>query len=95
MHSSSSSGEGDAERKTSPTRANLGTLCPRSVSHRELGRGFYRAFDHGRPAGIHHHHPKLMSAIAVETVDHPSDPQIVAYARKYFNTADRMQPQTP
>jgi stalled ribosome rescue protein Dom34 len=45
---------------------------------------------------INHHYPKLMSAIvAVETVDHPSDAQIVAFARKYFNTADRMQPQTP
>jgi hypothetical protein len=31
----------------------------------------------------------------VETVDHPSDAQLVAYARKYFNVADRMQPQKP
>ena len=43
---------------------------------------------------IHHHHPKLMSAIVgVETVDHPSDGQLVAYARKYFNAKDLMQPQ--
>jgi stalled ribosome rescue protein Dom34 len=45
---------------------------------------------------IHHHDPKLMSSIvAVETVDHPSDAQIVAYARKYFDATDRMQPQKP
>jgi hypothetical protein len=44
----------------------------------------------------HIHDPKLMSAIvAVETVDHPSDAQIVAYARKYFDVTDRMQPQRP
>jgi hypothetical protein len=43
---------------------------------------------------IHHHHPKLMDAIAgVETIDHPSDAQLVAHARKYFKAADRMQPQ--
>ena len=37
-----------------------------------------------------------MSAIvAVETVDHPSDAQIVAYAKRYFKTADRMLPQKP
>jgi hypothetical protein len=43
---------------------------------------------------IHHHSPKLMSAIVgVETVDHPSDAQLVAYARKYFKATDRMQPQ--
>ena len=43
---------------------------------------------------IHHHHPKLMSAIVgVETVDHPSDGQRVAYARKYFKAKDLMQPQ--
>jgi hypothetical protein len=35
-----------------------------------------------------------MKAIAgVETVDHPSDGSLVAYARKYFNAFDRMQPQ--
>jgi stalled ribosome rescue protein Dom34 len=30
--------------------------------------------------------------IGVETVDHPSDAQLVAYARKYFVAADRMRP---
>jgi stalled ribosome rescue protein Dom34 len=42
---------------------------------------------------IHLHAPKLANAIAgVETVDHPSDAQLVAYARKYLMAADRMQP---
>jgi len=41
---------------------------------------------------IHHHDPRLMKIIVgVETVDHPSDAQLVAYARKYFKAADRMQ----
>ena len=45
---------------------------------------------------IQHHDPKLMKVIlGVETVDHPSDPQLVAYARKFFKAADRMQPQLP
>jgi stalled ribosome rescue protein Dom34 len=45
---------------------------------------------------IHRHEPNLMNAIAaVETVDHPSDASLVAYARKYFQAADRMRPQTP
>jgi stalled ribosome rescue protein Dom34 len=45
---------------------------------------------------IHQHDPKLMNAIAgVETVDHPSDAQLVAYARKYLKVTDRMQPQKP
>ena len=43
---------------------------------------------------IHHHEPRLMNiVVGVETVDHPSDGQLVAYARKYFRAADRMQPQ--
>jgi stalled ribosome rescue protein Dom34 len=43
---------------------------------------------------IHQHDPKMMKIIAgVETVDHPSDGALVAYARKYFKTADLMQPQ--
>jgi stalled ribosome rescue protein Dom34 len=34
---------------------------------------------------IHHHDPKLINSIAaVETVDHPSDGVLVAYARRYF-----------
>ena len=45
---------------------------------------------------IQHHDPKLMKLIlGVETVDHPSDPQLVAFARKFFRAADRMQPQLP
>jgi hypothetical protein len=44
---------------------------------------------------IHHHDPKLMDIIVgVETVDHPSDAQLVDFARKYFKAADRMLPQT-
>jgi len=30
--------------------------------------------------------------IGVESVDHPTDAQVVAYARKYFVAADRMRP---
>ena len=42
---------------------------------------------------IHLHAPKLTKAIAgVETVDHPSDAQLVAYARKYLTAAERMVP---
>jgi hypothetical protein len=38
---------------------------------------------------ISQHDPKLMKAIVgVETVDHPSDGQLVAYARHYFNAED-------
>lgn len=45
---------------------------------------------------IHRHEPNLMNAIAaVETVDHPSDAALVAYARRYFQAADRMRRQTP
>jgi hypothetical protein len=45
---------------------------------------------------IHQHDPKRMKVIAgVETVDHPSDAALVAYARKYFKAADRMLPQKP
>jgi hypothetical protein len=45
---------------------------------------------------IRHHDPRLMDIVlGVETVDHPSDPQLVAHARKYFGAADRMQPQLP
>lgn len=40
---------------------------------------------------IHHHDATLADhIIAVETVDHPTDRQIVAYARKYFTAADRL-----
>jgi stalled ribosome rescue protein Dom34 len=43
---------------------------------------------------ISQHDPKLMKIIVgVETVDHPSDAQLVAYARQYFRAEDRMLPQ--
>jgi hypothetical protein len=43
---------------------------------------------------IHHHDPQLIDIIAgVETVDHPSDAGLVAYAKRYFKSADRMTPQ--
>ena len=47
-------------------------------------------------AHIEKHDPKLMKIIlGVETVDHPTDNQLVAYARKYFKSADQMrQPST-
>jgi stalled ribosome rescue protein Dom34 len=45
---------------------------------------------------IDQHDHRLMKAIAgVETVDHPSDAQLVAYARHYLTGTDRMQPQQP
>lgn len=40
------------------------------------------------------HHPVKERIVGVETVDHPSDGQIVAFARKYFDRVDRMLPQT-
>ena len=43
---------------------------------------------------IHDHDPRLAKIIAgIETVDHPSDGQLVAFARKYFDSEDRMRPQ--
>jgi stalled ribosome rescue protein Dom34 len=40
---------------------------------------------------VHKHHPALEpNVIGVETVDHPTDGQLVAYARRYFHAADRM-----
>lgn len=45
---------------------------------------------------IDRHDPKLMAIIAgVETIDHPSDPQLVAFARHYFKAEDRMVPTHP
>lgn len=39
------------------------------------------------------HRPELAARIiGVETVDHPSDAQLVAYARQYFRASDRMRP---
>jgi stalled ribosome rescue protein Dom34 len=43
---------------------------------------------------IHQHAPKLMNVIVgVETVDHPRDAELIAYAKKYFKAADRLLPQ--
>ncbi len=38
------------------------------------------------------HDPALVQkVVGVETVDHPTDKQIVAYARLYYNAADKMR----
>jgi len=37
-----------------------------------------------------HHAQIAEKVLSAESVDHPSDPQILAYARKYFAKADRM-----
>lgn len=46
---------------------------------------------------MHHmqkHDPLLAKRVAaVETVDHPSDGQLIAHARKYFKSADKATPQ--
>jgi stalled ribosome rescue protein Dom34 len=35
-------------------------------------------------------HPQIRSEIvAVESADHPTDPELLAYARKYFTVFDR------
>lgn len=40
---------------------------------------------------MQHHDAALMAkVVGIETVDHPSDAQLVAYARKYFVAKDRM-----
>jgi stalled ribosome rescue protein Dom34 len=42
-------------------------------------------------AHVEKHDPKVKKVIAgVETVDHPSDGELVAHARKYFKIEDRM-----
>ena len=42
---------------------------------------------------IEKHDPALKKIIAgVETVDHPSDGQLLAYAKKYFAAKDRLTP---
>jgi stalled ribosome rescue protein Dom34 len=38
-----------------------------------------------------HDHALEPKIVGVETVDHPTDGQIVAYARRYFRAADRMR----
>jgi hypothetical protein len=43
---------------------------------------------------IQRHVPQLVPRIAaVEALDHPTDGELVAHARKFFRAADRMAPQ--
>jgi hypothetical protein len=43
---------------------------------------------------IQRHAPQLVARIAaVEPLDHPTDGELVAHARKFFRAADRMAPQ--
>jgi hypothetical protein len=43
---------------------------------------------------IHAHEPQLMKIIVgIETVDHPTDGELVAHARTYFKAEDLMLPQ--
>jgi hypothetical protein len=43
---------------------------------------------------IEKHDPKLVKIIAgVEALDHPTDGELVAHARRFFRAADRMTPQ--
>jgi hypothetical protein len=43
---------------------------------------------------IQRHVPQLLARIAaVEPLDHPTDGELVAHARKFFRAADRMAPQ--
>jgi stalled ribosome rescue protein Dom34 len=41
----------------------------------------------------HHDHAVARKVVKVETVDHPSDGQVVAAARKFFKAFDRTTPQ--
>ena len=42
---------------------------------------------------INHHDKKISNnVVGVETVDHPSDGQLLAYAKKYFLRADNLRP---
>jgi stalled ribosome rescue protein Dom34 len=44
----------------------------------------------------HAHDPGLEARIVgLETVDHPTDPQLAAFARHYFREVDRMRGLTP
>jgi hypothetical protein len=44
---------------------------------------------------IEHHHPKIAAKVsAVESIDHPTDGQLLAHARKFFVADDRMHLQT-
>ncbi|MFO0760011.1 MAG: hypothetical protein U0359_26235 [Byssovorax sp.] len=41
---------------------------------------------------LHHKDPKIAErVVGVETVDHPTDRQLVAYIRTYFKAVDRMK----
>jgi hypothetical protein len=43
---------------------------------------------------IKHSHPEMMIKIeGVESADHPSDQELVAYARRFLKSADLMRPQ--
>ena len=43
---------------------------------------------------IRAHAPELAQIVAgIETVDHPTDNELVAHARRYFKASDRMRPQ--
>jgi stalled ribosome rescue protein Dom34 len=45
---------------------------------------------------VHAHEPKLEQRIVgLETVDHPTDAQLAAFARHYFHRADRMRGTVP
>ena len=45
---------------------------------------------------VHAHDPKLEQRIVgIETVDHPTDAQLAAFARHYFHRTDRMRGLTP
>lgn len=37
------------------------------------------------------HHPVAEKVVSVESADHPTDAQLLAYARKYFLASDRMR----
>jgi stalled ribosome rescue protein Dom34 len=41
---------------------------------------------------VHKHDPALEArVVGIETVDHPTDGQLVAYAKKYFKPSDRIR----
>jgi len=43
---------------------------------------------------LKHDHSQLDKVVGVETVDHPSDGQLLAYAKKYFLRADNLKGDT-
>jgi stalled ribosome rescue protein Dom34 len=42
-----------------------------------------------------HHHALADKIVGVETVDHPTDKQLVGFVRKYFHAEDRMRGLVP